>query len=157
MFAFIKALYEGLFPDENSQPAHVYKWRKFVGNTLFVLCLMVLVGSFALTTGFPRIGSVVWAADLKTEVQQAVKPLDERLGKVETTVSAQASSTKALLGKLAGDQIMYLVRRRCKSKDLDEREYLTKEIGRYSEEYEDNKGKPYRIPSCDEIEYREPR
>lgn len=157
MIETIRRVYNGLFPDENATPAQLRTWRKFVGNLLFSLVLSAVFLGVALTTGVWRIGSIAWASDVKGQIVEAVTPLEQRVQKVETVVSAQTTMTKALLAKLAEDQLVFLIKRRCKSKDADEREYLTREIGRYSEDYELNKGKRYRPPTCDEIGYREER
>lgn len=157
MLKILQSIYGGLFPDGDQQndPAAQLRWRKFVGNLLFIITANCLIVGLGLTVGLPRAGSVVWAADLDGEIEKSTKPLDERISKVEKIVAEQGNTTKALLAKIAGDQVGLLVKRRCKTNDPDDKDYLTREINRYAEEYEDNKGKPYRIPRCSELESRE--
>jgi septal ring factor EnvC (AmiA/AmiB activator) len=152
-------LFDRLFPEDD--PKSTRKWRNTVGFLVFVMVVMLTGLTMAATeVGLPLAGQLAWAEDVDTKVQQAVKPIEDKLEKVESAVEKQADSTNAVLAKLASDQIDALVKRRCKAQnsaaqDPDEIEYLSKEIRKYAIQYRDlAKDDRYRVPTCDEVGYK---
>lgn len=138
------------------------KWRKTVGLlvlglTLFCSAIVVPV----LFTGLPVIGQVAWANDVDATIDKkvtaAVAPISEQVTKLQAAVDQQGKSAKALLARLSGEQIDTLAKRRCKSSDIEEREYLSREINRLRDEFEETQGRRYRELTCDQLGYREAR
>lgn len=145
--------FDRFFPEDD--PGSVKRWRRSVGAVSIVSIMVGIFFVFAATTGVPLAGSLAWAGDVDRKVANAVKPLEDRMTKVETAVTETTSTTKILLAKLASDQIDQLVRRRCRAGDPDEISYLSKEIRRYQDDYEASRGKTYPIPTCEEVGFRE--
>jgi hypothetical protein len=146
-------LYDRLFPEDN--PKSNRRWRTSVGISIMTLSGLGTLVFCGLVTGLPLVGKVAWAGDVDKKVSAAVKPLEDRMTKVEAAVNDTTSTTKILLSKLASDQVDALVRRRCKSADPDEISYLSKEIRKYQEDYENARGRVYPTPTCEEVGYKE--
>jgi len=146
-------LIDRFFPEDD--PRSVKRWRRSVGAVSIVTFVGIGLLIFAATTGVPIGGRLAWAGDVDKKVSEAVKPLEQRMSKVETAVTETTSTTKILLAKLASDQIDQLIRRRCRASDPDEISYLSKEIRRYQDDYEASRGKPYPTPTCEEVGFRE--
>lgn len=146
-------IFDRFFPEDD--PKSVKRWRRSVGAVSLLSLGLAVVLTFAGTTGIPLAGNLAWAGDVDKKINASVKPLEERMTKVEAAVTATTDTTKILLAKLASDQIDQLVRRRCRSGDSDEIQYLSKEIRRYQDDYELSRGKPYPTPTCEEVGFKE--
>lgn len=150
-------LIDRFFPEDN--PKSLKRWRRSVGAVSLIGLAVGLFFILAATTGVPLGGTLAWAGEVEkkidSKVSAAVKPLEERMTKVETAVTETTSTTRILLAKLASDQVDALVRRRCKSGDADEIQYLSKEIRKYQDDYEASRGKPYPTPTCEEVGFKE--
>jgi len=146
-------LIDRFFPEDD--PKSLKRWRNTVGAASVVTLLGLLTLATAATTGIPLGGRLAWAGDVQQQVQQAVAPIEKKLEDVSKSVDKQAEATNAVLAKLASDQVDQLVKRRCKAKEADEIEYLSKEIRKYSAQYRElAKDDRYRPPTCEEIGYK---
>jgi hypothetical protein len=146
-------LFDRFFPEDD--PKSLKRWRRSVGAVSLLSLLIGVTFIFAGTTGIPFAGSVAWGGEVDQKISESVKPLEDRMSRVESAITATTETTKILLAKVASDQIDQLVRRRCKSADSDEISYLSKEIRRYQDDYEVNRGRTYPIPTCEEVGYKE--
>lgn len=150
-------LIDRFFPEDD--PKSVKRWRRSVGAVSLISLVLGFFFITCITTGIPVGGALAWAGDvdqkIDAKVAEAVKPLDARMAKVEATVNDTSQTTKLLLAKLASDQIDQLVRRRCKSGDSDEIQYLSREIRRYQDDYKANRGDTYATPTCEEVGFKE--
>jgi len=147
-------LIDRFFPGDD--PKSQKRWRNTVGAVSIVTLLGLSFFGLAATTGIWKLGSLAWAGDIEKKVQDSVKPIEDRLKKVEDAVNQQTDSTNTILAKLTSDQIDLLVKRRCKSRDAEEVEYLSKEIRKQATQYRElTKEDRYRAPTCEEIGFKE--
>lgn len=150
-------LYDRLFPPDDPKARH--RWRSTIGNTVFVLILFSGFVSSALFFDLPKIGSVAWANDIDKKVvekvTEAVKPIEQKVSVIESAVKENSQTTKLLMAKVIADQLEQLVRRRCRSGDVDEITYLSREIRRYLDDYERSQLRVYPMPTCEEVGFKE--
>lgn len=163
MWQIFKAIFTAVQPPEKRDglsPEQLERlhqgWRQTVG---WILTLLVGFAGFtllAMAAGVPGvIPELVWDTDVEQKTIKVVDPIAKKVDALEQAQEDNTEATKALLAKVAEDQIFFAVKRRCHSRDDDEREFLTKYINKYLEEYELVTADTYRVPTCDEIEFRE--
>jgi hypothetical protein len=121
-----------------------------------VMTLLVIAAWAASPLGFARADSI------KPQIDEALKPVQADIKKLETAIIAvtasQETNTRRLAVSLANSvagEIRLLASKRCKERgaqgNYQERERLTKEIDRKQDEYNELRQSRYTIPSCEDL------
>lgn len=148
------SIVDRLFPDENAKPEQIRSWRKVIGLVSIVTFFSSAFYFGSMFGGWPVVGHLVWSKDLDQAVQDKIGQTNQRVEKLEKQIEQQTKISEKFLVRATEEQIDFLLRRRCKARDSEEFDYLSREIKKYVDEWEDLKKKEYRAPTCRDLEFQ---
>ncbi len=135
----LEAIERWFFPDD-SNPKAVRQYRR---RLALVACgaFLGLYGFVmpAMFAGWPMIGQVAWSKDgnepVETKIENAVKPILQRLDKMEAGLTTQAEVSNSLLLELTEKTLTDLNRRRCTAATQADRDYWQSEMNKLKPRY----------------------
>lgn len=94
---------------------------------------------WAMFVGYPMLGQLAWSKEgdepVETKIQTAMKPIVDRLDKIEEGLTLQAEVSNSLLLELTEKTLTEINRRRCSAATLADRDYWQSEMNKLKPRY----------------------
>jgi hypothetical protein len=133
--------------EEDPSPWSVALWR--LGVSAFMTASVIFV-IWALG-GMFHINGFALADDVDTKIEQAVKPINDKLETIETAQIAQNGYLEQLVKSDFAVRIDREVRARCSATTREEKERIKSAVDTYQEGYKKVAGEDYDEPECSEL------
>lgn len=151
MIEFLKVMV-GLMPPDTEDRKQMAIYHRHI--SIAVSCMILILAVIVLPAMFytvPKIGNLVWAADVEGKIKREVDPVKQEIADIKPTLLKILQQQNQQFINSKASEIRTLVARRCLTKIASERSAFFTEIDVKRQEFRDLAGYDYNPPKCEDL------